>query len=127
DETAVVDGICAAVEHADASESSIGPRRPTGSRITQVRHGLSIQGTLRRHWREQIEVVGPGEMLAPYTQVADRYAVVLAELELGVQAPLMSERLNVILREDINVGGAVQHRRSREYVRIYGNSACGPV
>src|SRR5258706_13390857 len=98
----MVDGIGAAVEHADASESCIGPRRSSGSRITQVRHGLPIQSTLRRHGWEQIDVMSPGEMLASNAEIADGDAVVTAELELGVQAPLMSERLNVVFREDID-------------------------
>src|SRR5260221_510457 len=121
-ESAVVDRIGAAVENADAPESCIGPRRSKGSGITQVCHGLASQSTLCSHGWEQIDVVSPGEMFTPHAKIADRDAVVLAELELGVQAPLMRERLNVDFREDINVGSAVQRRRSREYVRIDRNS-----
>src|SRR5260370_774141 len=63
-EYTVINGVCAAVEDADAAERRVGPGGAAGPRISQERDGLAIQCALHRLRREEIDVSRAREMLA---------------------------------------------------------------
>src|SRR5437870_4066986 len=106
----MVDGITAAIELADAPEIGIG----TGSRMLEDRDGSSVRKRRRhRHRGKQIDVPCASQVLTANTQVSDGYGVIVAELPLQVQAPLMRQRLDVIRRERINVNRASHSGRRR--------------
>src|SRR5581483_9198017 len=108
DESAVIDRIGAAVENADAAEVRI---KAAGMPVERDRPA-SCNSPLNRHFREQIDVACPCQMLAAHAQVAHGERIITTELPLDIEAPLMRKRLHVIWRECIDVGRSAERRRS---------------
>jgi hypothetical protein len=72
DKSAVVDGIGAAIEKADATERGVGARgMPEEGDRTAGR-----EGPLQRNFGEPVDVASAGEVLAANTEVAERHRVI---------------------------------------------------
>src|SRR5579859_5243091 len=57
-------------------------------------------------------------MLAANTQVADCQQVVLPQLALDVETPLVGQRLYVVGRKYVDIRRTIQSRRRRQYVGV---------
>ena len=109
DEAAVVDGVRAAVEQADAAECRI-----RAARVAQISDRRAVgEAALLRNRRQEIDIAGAAQMLAAHAEVAGGHGVIASERVLDVQAPLPGQRLHVILGEHVNIGRAIQCRRRR--------------
>src|ERR1051326_4203698 len=112
----MVNGIAAAIELTDSPEIGIG----SCIRMLQDGDRRSV-GKRRRdgHCRKQIDVSCAGQMLTANAQITKGHGVIVAELPLKIETPLLRQRLNIIRRECINVDRASHAGgRSRQDVRV---------
>jgi hypothetical protein len=85
DESAVIDGIGAAIEQADAAERGVGARGMPEERDRTA----GREGPLQRNFREPVDIARAGKVLAANTEVPERHRVILPKLIVEIEIPLM--------------------------------------